>query len=583
MYNLFVVSKEDSVRFSRAFIPTLKEPPADAEIPSHKLLVRAGFIRKKAAGLYDILPLGVRVLLRVERIIREEMNRAGAMEVMLPIMHPADLWMESERWDVYGKEMIKFEDRHGRSYALGPTAEEMITDLIRKEIKSYRQLPVNLYQIGRKFRDEIRPRFGLMRAREFIMKDAYSFHATDEDAEREYWNMFDTYSRIFRRMGFNFKAVEAETGEIGGKFSHEFMVIADTGEGKLVYCEKCGYAASTEKAEQVKPEIPENRENLFREKEKVYTPDVKRIEDVSRFLGIPQEQIAKLLIYVVDGSPVGIILRGDRDVNELKLQKVFKAKEIRLADDEEVEKFTQQPKGFLSPIGLRIPIYADYSLIPMVNFVTGAGEKDYHLLNVNWGRDFNVKDFLDLSEVKGGDPCPKCGAPLAERRGIEVGHIFKLGTKYSESMKALFVDEEGNEKPMVMGCYGIGVTRIMAAAVEQNYDEFGIIWHPSIAPFDVEVIPVNVKDSRMMGVAESIYETLVRDGIDVLIDDRDARPGFKFKDADLIGIPIQVIVGRKVGDGIVEVKIRKTGERIEAEIDDISGVVLEWREKLING
>ncbi|RUM43090.1 MAG: proline--tRNA ligase, partial [Desulfurobacterium sp.] len=379
------------MRFSRAFIPTMKESPADAEIPSHKLLVRAGFIRKKASGLYDILPLGVRVLLKIERIIREEMNRAGAQEVILPIMHPAELWIESGRWDVYGKEMIKFKDRHERDYALGPTAEEMITDLVRKEVKSYKDLPLNLYQIGRKFRDEIRPRFGLMRAREFIMKDAYSFHASDEDAEREYWNMYETYSRIFKRMGLVFKAVEADTGEIGGKFSHEFMVIADTGEGKLVYCEKCGYAASTEKAEQRKPEIPENREEKFKEIEKVHTPGVKRIEEVSEFLGrdeFPPEKILKLLVYVVDGEPVAIAIRGDKEVEETKLKQVFRGKDVRLATDEEIERFTGQPKGFLSPIGLRIPVYADYSVIPMVNFVAGAGEEDYHIKNVNRGRDF---------------------------------------------------------------------------------------------------------------------------------------------------------------------------------------------------
>ncbi len=571
------------MRFSRALIPTKKEPPADAEIASHKLLVRAGFIRKKAAGLYDILPLGMRVLLRIERIVREEMDKAGAMEVMLPIMHPADLWMETERWDVYGKEMIKFEDRHGRSYALGPTAEEMITDLIRKEVKSYKQLPINLYQIGRKFRDEIRPRFGLMRAREFIMKDAYSFHATDEDAEREYWNMFDAYSRIFERMGFNFKAVEAETGEIGGKFSHEFMVIADAGEGKLVYCERCGYAASTEKAEQARPDIPEGREKNFKEKEEVCTPGIKRIEDVSEFLKVPSKNIVKLLVYIADGSPIAVILRGDKDVNELKLKRALKVKELRLAEDEEIFTLTGQPVGYLSPIGIGIPVYADFSVIPMVNFVTGAGKEDYHLINVNWGRDFNVTDFVDISEVKGGDPCPKCGAPLVEKRGIEVGHIFKLGTKYSEAMKALFVDEDGKEKPMVMGCYGIGITRVMAAAVEQSHDDFGIVWHPSISPFDVEIIPVNFKDTVVKEVAERLYSLFLEKGYDALLDDRDASPGFKFKDADLIGIPVQVIVGRKAKDGIVEVKVRKSGERFEAKMDSVFETFLKLRENLLNG
>ncbi len=568
------------MRFSKLFAPTLKESPADAEIPSHKLLVRAGFIRKKASGLYDILPLGVRVLLKIEKIIREEMNRAGAQEVILPIMHPAELWIESGRWNAYGKEMIKFEDRHGRSYALGPTAEEMITDLVRKEVKSYKDLPLNLYQIGRKFRDEIRPRFGLMRAREFIMKDAYSFHTSDEDAEREYWNMYETYSRIFSRMGLKFKAVEADTGEIGGSFSHEFMVIADTGEGKLVFCEKCGYAASTEKAEAVKPEVPESRESLFKEIEKVSTPNVKRIEEVSNFLNVPKNNILKLLVYIVDGKPVAVAVRGDKDVEETKLKNAFKAKEIRLATEEEIEKFTGQPKGFLSPINLSIPVYADYSVIPLVNFVAGAGEKDYHLRNVNWGRDFKVEKFIDVAEVKGGEPCPKCGNPLTEKRGIEVGHIFKLGTKYSKAMNATFVDENGEEKPIVMGCYGIGVTRVMAAAVEQNYDENGIVWTPEIAPFEVIVIPVNVKNDEIRETAEKIYEELKNKGLDVLIDDRNARPGFKFKDADLIGIPVQVIVGKKVSEGKVEIKVRKTGEKVEVPIEEAASRALETLREL---
>ncbi|WP_163328226.1 proline--tRNA ligase [Desulfurobacterium thermolithotrophum] len=557
------------MRFSRAFIPTMKESPADAEIPSHKLLIRAGFIRKKASGLYDILPLGVKVLLKIEKVIREEMNKAGAQEVILPIMHPAELWIESGRWDVYGKEMIKFKDRHDRDYALGPTAEEMITDLVRKEVKSYKDLPLNLYQIGRKFRDEIRPRFGLMRAREFIMKDAYSFHASNEDAEREYWNMYETYSRIFRKMGLVFKAVEADTGEIGGKFSHEFMVIADTGEGKLVYCEKCGYAASTEKAEQKEPKVPESRKENFKSVEKVHTPDVKRIEEVSGFLGISPDNILKLLVYIVDEKPIAIAIRGDKEVNELKVKNFFKGSKLRLATDEEIEKFTGQPKGFLSPVGLKIPVYADYSVVSMVNFVAGAGEKDYHLKNVNWERDFEVTEFVDFAEVKGEDPCPKCAAPLIEKRGIEVGHIFKLGTKYSEAMNATFVDEDGKEKPMVMGCYGIGVTRVMAAAVEQNYDENGIIWPVEIAPFEVIVIPVNVKKEEIIETAENIYDELQKNGFDVAIDDRNARLGFKFKDADLIGIPYQVIVGKKAGEGVVEIKVRKTGERFEIAVDKV--------------
>ncbi len=567
------------MRFSRLFAPTKKESPADAEIPSHKLLTRAGFIRKVASGLYDILPLGAKVILKIEKIVREEMNAAGAQEVILPIMHPSELWQESGRWEVYGKEMIKFKDRHERDYALGPTAEEVITDLVRKEVKSYKELPLNLYQIGRKFRDEIRPRFGLMRAREFIMKDAYSFHTDDEDAEREYWNMYETYSRIFKRMGLEFKAVLADTGEIGGNFSHEFLVIADTGESKLVYCEKCGYAASTEKAAQRKPEVPKGRETEFKEVERVHTPGIKRIEEVSEFLGIPQEKILKLLVYLVDGKPVAVAVRGDREIEETKLRNAFGAKDVRLATDEEIEEFTGQPKGFLSPIGFKIPVYADYSVIPMVNFVAGAGEVDYHLKNVNWGRDFEVEEFIDVSEVGEGEPCPECGAPLKFKRGIEVGHIFKLGTKYSEAMGATFVDEDGTEKPMVMGCYGIGITRVMAAAVEQNHDEEGIIWPFEIAPFEVIVIPTNVKRDEIRELAEEVYENLKKKGFDALIDDRNVRPGFKFKDADLIGIPFQVIVGKKAGEGVVELKVRKGGERFEVE----SGKVGEKIRELLQG
>ncbi|SNR75372.1 proline--tRNA ligase [Desulfurobacterium atlanticum] len=564
------------MRFSKLFAPTLKESPSDAEIPSHKLLIRAGFIRKKAAGLYDILPLGVKTLMKIEKIIREEMERAGALEVILPIMHPAELWIESGRWDVYGKEMIKFKDRHERDYALGPTAEEMITDLVRKEIRSYKQLPINLFQIGRKFRDEIRPRFGLMRCREFIMKDAYSFHVSDEDAEREYWNMYETYSRIFQRMGLEFKAVEADTGEIGGKFSHEFMVIADTGEGKLVYCESCGYAASTEKAEQAESEVDTDRESKFSSVEEIHTPDVKSIDDVAEFIGIDKSEIAKLIVVIADEKPYAVLLRGDREINELKLSRLLGVKDFRFATDEEVREFTGQEPGFLSPLDVKIPLVVDVSIASMVNFTAGSGKKDYHLKNVNWGRDFDVEKFVDISEVKGGDRCPKCGASLIEKRGIEVGHIFKLGTKYSEAMNCVFVDEDGKEKPMVMGCYGIGVTRVMAAAVEQNFDESGIIWPVPIAPFEVEVIPVNVKNSQQMEMAEKIYEELKRKGIDVLLDDRNERAGFKFKDADLIGIPFQIVVGKKVSDGVVELKIRKTGEKVEVSVAEITEKVLSF-------
>lgn len=557
------------MKFSNFFMPTMKEPPAGARIPSHKLLVRGGFIRKKSSGLYDILPLGVRVIHKIESIIRDEMNKSGALEVILPIMHPSTLWIESGRWNAYGKEMMKFKDRHGVEYALGPTAEEMITDLVRKEVKSYRDLPLNLYQIGRKFRDEIRPRFGLMRAREFIMKDAYSFHATDEDADREYWGMYDVYSRIFERMGLKFKVVEADTGEIGGKFSHEFLVIADTGEEGLVYCKKCGYAATLEKAEAFKPLKPEA---FLLPIEEVYTPNVKRIEDVSKFLNVPKTNILKLLVYMSDEKPISVAIRGDKEINEVKLKRLLKTRLLRLASDEEIKNFTGQDVGFLSPIGLSIPLYADYSVISMVNFVAGSGKANYHLMNVNYDRDFKVDEFADLSIVRGGDRCPRCGAPLTEKRGIEVGQIFKLGTRYSKAMNAYITDESGNQVPMVMGTYGIGVTRVMAAAVESNYDENGIIWPVSISPFEVEIIPTNLKDKTISELSESIYQSLSRN-FDVAIDDRSIRTGIKFKDADLVGIPFQVIVGKKAKENIVELKFRKTGKRIEVNADSLGDVL----------
>ncbi len=562
------------MRYSGSFIHTLKEVPADAEVISHRLMLRAGMIRKVAAGVYDILPLGLRALRKVENIVREEMNRAGALEVLMPLVIPAELWKESGRWDVYGKELLRFKDRHEREFCLGPTHEEVITDMVRREVRSYRQLPLNLYQIQIKFRDEIRPRFGLMRGREFIMKDAYSFHAAEDDADREYQNMYDTYTRIFERCGLDFKAVEAETGAIGGRFSHEFMVLADTGEDVIVNCSECGYSANLERAECKELNVADMpSEEVMLPLKKVGTPDVKSVEEVSSFLKVSPDKLIKTLVYETDGGEVVALVRGDFELNEAKLKRHLGCEWLVLAEEDTVRRVTGAPVGFAGPIGLKIRIVADYSIQGVINGVTGANEGDHHYINVNPERDFKVSAFADLRMAVDGDSCPRCGGSMGLSRGIEVGHVFKLGRKYSEAMKACFLDDSGKEQSMIMGCYGIGVGRTVAAAIEQNHDENGIIWPVPIAPYQVYILPVNCKKADIMETAERIYAELVDRGIETIIDDRDERAGVKFNDADLLGVPWRITVGSKIKEGKVELKRRDSAEAELVETDRVPGLL----------
>ncbi len=556
------------MKASQYFLPTLKEAPSEAEAISHIYLVRGGFIRQLAAGLYEYLPLGLRVLKKIENIIRKHMDNAGALELLLPILTPAELWQETGRWNVYGKELFRVEDRKGRLFALGPTHEETITDLVRKNIRSYKDLPKNFYQIQTKFRDEARPRYGLIRGREFLMKDAYSFDISEQMAEKSYEIMRETYKKIFDELGLKYLMVEADTGAIGGKFSHEFVVTAASGEAHVVFCEKCGYAANVEAAkyEFELDKLPPEEEKPL---EKVYTPGVSSVEDVAKFLGVDIKKIVKTLVYILsDGTAVAVIIRGDRQLNETKLINYFNVLDARLATSEELAKMGLV-EGFVGPIGIDIPVYADVSVKDLHNFVVGANEKDYHYINVNIPRDFTPIEFVDFSTAKEGDPCPVCKAPLKETTGLEVGHIFLLGTKYSEAMKAYFVDKDGKEKPIVMGCYGIGVSRLMAAAVEQNHDENGIIWPESIAPFKLHIIALNTKDSEIMNKAEEIYQKAKELGIEVLLDDRDMSPGAKFKDADLIGIPHRIVLGKKLKEGKVEYQNRITKDKEEIPLEDI--------------
>jgi len=554
------------MRYSQMLIPTLREDPSEAEVLSHRLMLRAGMIRKLAAGIYSYLPLAQRVFTKTEQIIRDEMNRAGAQEVTLPFVQPAEIWQKSGRWNIYGKELLRLKDRNNRDFCLGPTHEEVITELVKNYVTSYRQLPLNLYQIHIKFRDEIRPRFGIMRAREFVMKDAYSFDVDEKGVEESYQRMYQAYCTIFERCGLTFRAVEADTGPIGGSFSHEFMVLAETGEDVIFSCDRCDYAASRDKAEIGKVE-EETMSILPRGKlKRVETPNKRTVEEVTQFLKVKPEQLIKTLIFQDEEHTIAALIRGDHEINEIKLRNLLKTENICLASDEIIEKVTRAPKGFAGPVDLNIKIIADTSLKAMKNFVTGGNEKDVHLINVNLDRDFQVESFEDIRFAIEGDPCPRCsGGRLVMSRGIEVGHIFKLGTKYSEVLGAKFSDAQGREKYMVMGCYGIGVGRTVAAAIEQHHDENGIIFPLSIAPFQVIVISVNPKDPNIKEASEGIYTTLLDAGIEVLLDDRDERPGIKFKDADLIGIPLRVTVGEKVKNGHVDIKLRKTNEVIVIE------------------
>lgn len=548
------------MRATKMYAPTLREVPSEAEIASHQLLLRAGFMRKSTNGMYTYLPLAWRVIKKIEAIIREEMDNKGAQEIMMPIMQPAEIWQESGRWGAYGAEMIRLKDRHGHEYCLGPTHEEMVTTVVKNDVRSYRQLPLNLYQIQDKFRDERRPRFGLMRSRDFIMKDAYSFDRDEAGLELSYQEMYDAYTKIFTRCGLNFRPVEADSGAIGGSGSHEFMVLAESGEAEIVYCSACDYAADVEKAELHTIIAPEEAELPM---EKVVTPDCKTIADVCAYLQAPVDHSMKAVAFQSEKGLILCFVRGDHEVNEIKVINTVGVNEVEMAEPELLAK-AGTVGGYMGPVGMdpkKVIIVVDQSVMQMHNICCGANEEGYHYINVNPGRDFTPTYVADIRLMAEGDPCPHCGAAVKKARGIEVGQVFKLFTKYSQAMHATYLDENGKEQPMVMGCYGIGVGRTMAAAVEQNNDKDGMIWPAAIAPYHVLVVPVNVKDEASNAKAEEIYQVLQKAGLEVVIDDRKERPGVKFKDADLIGYPLRVVVGPKtLTTGELEVKVRRTGE-----------------------
>ena len=568
------------MRQSNLFVPTLREVPSEAEIVSHQLMLRAGFIRQLVSGVYSYLPLGHRVLRKVTNIVREEMERAGAQEISMPAIQPAELWQETGRWEAYGPELMRLKDRHDRSFVLGPTHEEVVTSIARDGINSYKKLPVNLFQIQTKYRDEVRPRFGVVRAREFVMKDAYSFDIDREGLDKSYQTMYDAYMQIFTRCGLNFRAVEADAGAIGGKGTHEFMALSEIGEDTIAYCDSCHYAANLEQAVvqykgQASSEAPLTTE-------KVHTPNVKSIEQLVDFLQITSDKLIKSLMFKLDDQFVLALVRGDHELNDVKLKNMFDTNTIRFATEQEIMDVMGAPVGFIGPVGVeeKVTVVADHAIKDMVNAVVGAGEKDYHLLNVTPGHEFKVSEYSDLRNIQEGDACPQCGGEIHFARGIEVGHVFKLGTRYSEKMRATFLDEQGKEKPMIMGCYGIGISRTIAAVIEQSHDEHGIIWPLSIAPYDVHVIPVNVKNDEQRQLAEEIYASLQEAGLEVLIDDRAERAGVKFKDADLIGIPLRVVVGAKAGEKLVECKVRKTSETVEISADQVVSYLKEMLNKL---
>jgi len=572
--------------FSKAFIPTLKEAPSDAEVISHKLLVRAGMIRQLTSGLYIYLPQGLKALEKVTKIVREEMNNSGALELLMPMVQPADLWQKTGRWNVYGKELLRFKDRHDRDYCLGPTHEEVITDLVRKEIHSYKQLPVNLYQIQTKFRDEIRPRFGLMRGREFIMKDAYSFDKDEAGCNKSYQLMYDAYVRIFERMGLNFRIVEADSGSIGGSFSHEFMVLAETGEDEIAVCTSCRYAANLEKAEIITPIIIKDKSipTTCPALEEVKTPNAHTVQALCDQMGIEANTLIKTMLFAADDKPVAVLVRGDRDVNEIKLKNFLNANEIVFASREQVMHWTKAAVGFAGPVNLKIEkIYADNELQGTTDWVVGGNKEDIHLKHVDLIRDTTITAYTDLRTICEDDLCPKCGADITICKGIEVGHVFKLGTKYSIAMDANFLDENGKENALIMGTYGIGISRVLAACIEQNNDEAGIIFPPALAPYDVILLNLDVKNEEVCAKAEEIYTYLKNNRFDVLFDDRKERPGIKFKDADLLGSPMQLILGSKgLAKNIIEAKNRKTGEKSELSLENFKQDFESWYQQVLN-
>ena len=562
------------MRMKNIYLPTLKETPAEAEVVSHKLMLRAGMMRKLSAGVYSYLPLGLRVIRKIEKIVREEMNKSEAQEVLLPVMQTADIWKESKRWERFGPLMVKFYDRKEHEYCLGPTHEEVVASLVRDEVRSYKDLPMNLYQIQTKFRDEIRPRFGVMRSREFIMKDAYSLDRDYEGLDKSYQTMYKTYVNVFKNCGLKTRVVEADTGAMGGKDSHEFMVLAESGEDEIALCTSCDYASNVERATAASEKNSEVEE--LKQLKSKKTPDMKTINALEDFLDTDASKMIKTLALKADGEPIIVLVRGDDQLNEIKLINYINAVELEAVAAEEFPEMFASVAGFIGPVGLKdCKILADNRIKDIRNGIAGANKKDYHYLNVNPGRDFEVDEYLDLRKVKKGDKCPHCGEEIDIKAGIEVGHIFKLGTKYSQGLNATYLDEKGKEQFIVMGSYGIGITRLVAAAIEQNNDKDGIIWPVAIAPYQVIILPLG-NDNKVMGVANNLYEELQDKNIEVLIDDRKERAGVKFNDADLIGIPLRITIGsRSIKEGVVEVHVRRTGEEMKFTIEAAGGKIKE--------
>ena len=554
------------MKMTNLYAPTLREVPAEAEVPSHQLMLRAGMIRKAAGGVYSYLPLAWRTLRKIEQIVREEMDAKGGQEIAMPIVQPAEIWQQTGRWDVYGDEMFRLKDRHQRDFCLGPTHEEMVTTLVKQDVRSYRQLPLLVYQIQNKYRDEIRPRFGLMRGREFIMKDLYSFDRDTAGLEISYKKMYDAYSQIFSRCGLEFRPVEADPGAIGGSGTHEFMVIADSGEAAIAYCDGCDFAANVEKAELLPlTSVAEAEKPL----ETVATPGKKTINDVAGYLSLSADRLIKSLAFITEKGPVLALIRGDHEVNEIKLANLLNVLQLEMAGEKEIQSLVHSEPGYIGPVGLtNVTIVADASVMNLHNAVCGANQADRHFINVLPRRDIKPTHVADIRLIREGDPCPRCSSPVKTARGIEVGQVFKLHTKYSQALDATYLDENGQEQLMVMGCYGVGVSRTMAAAIEQHHDADGIVWPASIAPYQVVIVPINTKDEPQMTMAEQIYRELSAVGVEVVLDDREERSGVKFKDADLIGYPLRITVGPKaLKENCVELKVRRTKESLLLPLD----------------